>query len=534
MERGSVEGQVFHRAAVSELAPAAVRDDVRGHLVGLVRKELIRPERATFPGDDAFRFRHLLIRDAAYESLPKETRADLHERFAEWLERRSELIELDEIVGYHLEQAALYRGALGQDAGAVAERAGHHLSRAGHAAMGRSDLHAAKSLLGRALDLLPAGDPQRPLAVLALGDALHAGGEYALAIELLETLVHSTDVSVSSRARLLQEFARVDVDPHDANERGWPLVNDVVPVLERLDDHAGLAVAYTLAAMLDWHLSRARPATASLRKALAHARLAGDQRAVARAAYMLSAAAAWGPADPDEQAAIAAELDEFGMSSATAVNARRFVGTFSAMGRGDFDEARTLSDALGAANAELGDHVLAAASRQGRVLIELYAGNVEEAVAIGEEGYRMLMELGATGYASTQAVFLAMAHELAGRPDEAERLAVEGEEIGGPEDTVNFALGRAVRARVAIERGELADAERLAHDAVRYALETDFSWVHGTAYRALAAVHAAAERQDEARSALASALAAYREKGDVPMAKETEGLLAAIPRPPTG
>src|SRR4051794_4821690 len=522
MERGAVEGQVFHRSAVWELAPAGVREGVEGHLTGLVRKELIRPERATFPGDDAFRFRHLLIRDAAYEALPKETRAELHERFADWLEPRSELIELDEILGYHLEQAALYRRALGQESGAVAQRAGGHLAGAGHAAMSRSDLHGATNLLGRALDLLPADDPERPPALLALGDALHAAGEYGRSIELLETLVQSPDVSVASRARVLLELARVDVDPHAASERGWPVVNDVVPELERLEDHAGLAAAYTLAAMLDWHVSRARPATASLRKALSHAQLAGDQRAVARAAYMLAAAAAWGPADPDEQAAIAVELDEFGMSSAAAVNARRFIGAFAAFSRGDFDDARELSDDLNAANAELGDHVLAAASRQGRLLIELHAGRAEEAVTIGEDAYRRLMELGATGYASTQAVFVAMAHELAGRPDEAERMAVEGEEIGGPEDTVNFALGRAVRARVAAGRGTLREAERLAREAVDYALETDFLWVHGEAYRALAAVHAAAGRAEDARGALESALAAFREKGNLPMAEETE------------
>ena len=55
--------------------------------MALVRKELIRPERSTLPGEDAFRFRHLLIRDSAYEAIPKARRAELHERFADWLER---------------------------------------------------------------------------------------------------------------------------------------------------------------------------------------------------------------------------------------------------------------------------------------------------------------------------------------------------------------------------------------------------------------------------------------------------------------
>ena len=80
----------------------AGEESVTPRLAALVRKELIRPERAQLAGDDGFRFRHLLIRDAAYDALPKATRADLHERFAEWLEHNGRaLVELDEILGYH-------------------------------------------------------------------------------------------------------------------------------------------------------------------------------------------------------------------------------------------------------------------------------------------------------------------------------------------------------------------------------------------------------------------------------------------------
>ena len=112
--RGAVEGQLFHGGAVRELAPEPERADVATHLLSLVRKEMIRPDQPTFPDDEAFRFRHLLIRDAAYDSLPKETRAELHERFADWLVQQGNLVEQDEIVGYHLEQAYENRVALGR------------------------------------------------------------------------------------------------------------------------------------------------------------------------------------------------------------------------------------------------------------------------------------------------------------------------------------------------------------------------------------------------------------------------------------
>ena len=85
LERGAVEGQVFHRGAVQALAPE--EPALASHLAGLVRKELIWPAASQLPGDDAFRFRHQLIRDAAYEALSKATRAELHERFAGWIAR---------------------------------------------------------------------------------------------------------------------------------------------------------------------------------------------------------------------------------------------------------------------------------------------------------------------------------------------------------------------------------------------------------------------------------------------------------------
>ena len=106
-------------------------------LAALVRKELIRPDKPLAPGEDGFRFRHLLIRDAAYDALPKATRAELHERFADWLEERGgELVELDELLGYHLEQAAaLCRPSSGSPIAELAERAAERLAAAGRRAL---------------------------------------------------------------------------------------------------------------------------------------------------------------------------------------------------------------------------------------------------------------------------------------------------------------------------------------------------------------------------------------------------------------
>ena len=108
LERGSVEGEIFHRGAVQALGPEETRVTTR--LAALVRHQLVRPDRAQLAGDDGYRFRHLLIRDAAYDALPKAVRVDLHVRFADWLDEHGvALVEYDEIVGYHLGQAASCR-----------------------------------------------------------------------------------------------------------------------------------------------------------------------------------------------------------------------------------------------------------------------------------------------------------------------------------------------------------------------------------------------------------------------------------------
>ena len=112
LERGAVEGELFHRGAVQALSPDETQ--ITPRLAVLTRKELIRPDRSQLAGDDGFRFRHLLIRDAAYEALPKATRVELHRRYAEWLaDRGGDLVELDELLGYHFEQAAAYAAELG-------------------------------------------------------------------------------------------------------------------------------------------------------------------------------------------------------------------------------------------------------------------------------------------------------------------------------------------------------------------------------------------------------------------------------------
>jgi len=134
LARAAVAGREFARSAVAHLCPDDERPGIAATLLSLVRKELVRPAASTLPGDDGFGFRHALIRDAAYGTLPKEERAALHERYATWLEEHG---QEGELVGYHLEQAHRCRRDLGRPDDALARRAGELLGDAGARALAR-------------------------------------------------------------------------------------------------------------------------------------------------------------------------------------------------------------------------------------------------------------------------------------------------------------------------------------------------------------------------------------------------------------
>ena len=210
VDRGAVEGKVFHRGAVTALVREPDRGEVPRDLLALVRKEVVRPDRTQIPGDDAFRFRHLLIRDTAYESLPKAVRAELHEGFADWLAANAQLYEQDEIVGYHFEQASEFRRELEPDdprVAALGARAADRLGAAGRAAFEREDLYAARNLLERAVALLPEGRERRAL-LPDLVEAVYESDERSRGDEYLEELERGDEAE-----RALATAIRAIVNP---------------------------------------------------------------------------------------------------------------------------------------------------------------------------------------------------------------------------------------------------------------------------------------------------------------------------------
>ena len=109
LRSGSIAGMEVPLDAIVALLPDAATPFVDRHLDTLEGKRLIRHD-----GAEGFRFGHALIRMAAYQSLTREDRAELHERFAAWLESSREApVELDVLLAHHRARADEHRRAAG-------------------------------------------------------------------------------------------------------------------------------------------------------------------------------------------------------------------------------------------------------------------------------------------------------------------------------------------------------------------------------------------------------------------------------------
>jgi class 3 adenylate cyclase/predicted ATPase len=526
MERGAVEGKIFHRGSVHELAPEPLRPDVDGHLLTLVRKELIRPDRPTLPGEEAFRFRHLLIRDAAYESLPKETRAELHERFANWLDRHGELVEQDEIVGYHLEQAALYRSELGAPNAQLAERAAERLAAAARAAFGRGDWNAGRSLSRRTLELVPKRHQLRlglmPAYVLGLLDT----GEFEPARAAVEELRSSQDERAETFGRLL-EFEVSWIAGHGRPvEEFEQAVEYARAVFERLGDDEGLAYAFRALGYANWVRLRTAASARAFERATAHARRANAKALEGEFLVRSASAHMQGPTPvPDAIAYCERHLEE--ASSLVRSDMMRVLGPLYAM-RGDFATARELVRAGREGIREAGLLATAAAGAMVASFVEMYAGEPEEADRLLREGIAELERLGDHAYQSTATMYLAARLEEQGSVEEAERWLQRARELTNPSDLIDSIGVDAVEARLLARRGRLHEAEQLARKACEAAATTDLVGAHRLAVLALVRVLEEKDRLDEARQQLHRLLELFEAKEDVVMAARLRDQINAL------
>jgi predicted ATPase/class 3 adenylate cyclase len=477
IDPASVIGNYFQLAAVRELVDDFVAEQVDRRLAELTRKQLV------LPADSAFRFQHILIRDSVYEGLLKRARAELHERFVAWGDRVNgdRAVEFEEISGYHLEQAhrnLLELGIIDEHALAIGAEAARRLGSAGRRAFVRGDMSAAANLLLRATAPLPPQSTQRLALFPDLGEALMQLGEFEQAESLLEDAVATAELAgeqaLAANSRLVRLFVLLLAgETEDWTEQATRAVEEAILLCEAEGDEVGLARAWRLSAWNSLNACRYDASASALGRAIEHARRAGDVRQERRASTQYAISVVWGPLPVDECIASCEEIAARVAGDRQAEAAVNCVlGQLEAM-RGRFEPGRELCRSALAMFEELGLVVDAATVALSAGRVEMLAGDAQAAEAALRRGYEYFASVGERYLRSSLAGLLAEAVFVQGRWDEAEALAAETEELAAADDVDAQMLWRLQRARVLTVRGELANAERLAREAVDLLETTD-------------------------------------------------------------
>jgi class 3 adenylate cyclase/tetratricopeptide (TPR) repeat protein len=535
LDRGSVEGEVFHQGPVQALTGS----HVTSQLASLVRGELIRPDTGFLPGDEAFRFCHLLIRDAAYDSLPKAVRADLHERFADWLdEHATTLLERDELVGYHLQQAHQYHRELGDsvaDTGPLGERTAACLVAASGRAAERADYHAVANLLERALALGLADARDRARAEIELGEALFETGRLAESDEAYTGARDRAKAAgasgLAATALVRRERQRLQLDPEVDIDELTAGAEEAIRTLLELDDASAQAVAEQLLAEIAESRGQSAAALARQEQGAALAARAGEHQARRRMVRKAANLLALGPTPAGQGVERCRELmrtseDDPTLRATIGWN----LGVLLAMG-GRSEEALAVveesSAVLDALDSMTWTWLGRWASGWARELADDRAGAERDLIAWCE---RLRDARGAESVPAVNARSrLALLYCDDGRWSDAEDCLAASREVTEPQIVLAAVTHLTAQARVASHRGDHGGAFRLARRGIELIDPTDCLPLRARLWAALADIHRAAGNRSEADAAVARALELYDQKGNIAGAAHLRARAAATP-----
>ena len=523
IEPASVVGYLFVEPAVAALAPPDVAPRVGTELTTLAQKHFV--QRLEDGDDGQHRFEHIMIRDTAYEAILKRSRADLHERFVAWADgvNRDRAAEFEEILGYHLEQAWTYLSELGplDDHGlAIGANGAGRLASAGRRAFVRGDLSAAASLLGRAVALLPADDPERLRLLPEHGEALLMTGRFETAASVLQEAIERKEVAAAAAARasLVMMLVRLRTgDSQNWDETSVEAeIQRAIEVFEQLGDDGGLAMAWRLRAWAAGIACRYGDSVKANEQAIEHARRAGDVRQERRATTAYAGATSLGPTNVDdairrcEECLAATTGDRQSEGNLLAI-----LGGLYAM-QGEFDHARELIGRARALLEELGVDTEAAWVGIEAWRTERLAGDHVAAERELRRSYDALDAYGERYTLSTIAALLAQTLLEQGAPlEDAERMAERSRELASDGDIATQALWRCAAGRILARRGQPVEAEALVREGLVILEPTDFTTLQVDGYLDLGEVLAGAGRGDDARAAYEAARGLAESKGSV-------------------
>jgi len=500
----AVVGRFFSADAVVALAGKSAR----GLLAALEQKDLIRAQRVPFTDGDAYRFRHILIRDAAYEGLSKASRAELHERLVEWFQGVVTEREVDELVGWHLERSFALKRDLGVTDLEVAQRAHDSFVRVARRALGRGEVAAAASLLERALSLPGAEDSGRVEAQLDLVGVLLERGDLARADELVSGAIDRArelgEEALHARALVERSYLLSHTDPELWVQTARDTAKEAREPLGRANDDTGLARAWMLVVIHDYIQGRSDDLQAALEPALYHARRTGDRRHVHDLLTLAARSVLFAQMPVDDAIARCDALLGEGADRGVVHGVRACLNAMA----GRFDQARADYTAGQALLEEFGRTRLVAVNRTYGGVVELWAGDPAAAERELHRAARTLDAIGDRAPLSTVSLLLAAALQAQGRQEDALRWAEAGRRDASTADVVSQIQWRTTLARLVPER-----AVELSEKAISVADDTDWTVLQADASLCLRDVLLARGQTKDAARAGERAAALYRAKG---------------------
>ena len=423
------KASVFPRATF-DLSELALIADVDDEMLDVLEDEELLLRDAERPW--IWRFRHGLVRDVAYESLPKRERQRLHLQVADDLSRDpGAAARYPRSIAYHLERAARASLDLAPSDRSLAERAVQALAHAGDVALEGSDLRAAEDAYARALELAGAQrawGPREARILAGQGEARYWQGEFEDAVPVLERALELGDGDPEVRAQASRFLGDIELSIRGNRERASELLGDALAAARELGDPWTLPRTL-LAAGWDpyWRgdLDTAREMFAEALR-LARANPEGDAWAEARALVSLAMLA--GEMSDDEEA--------FGLGSealalAEASGDRFSIGvasesvgsTLRRMGR--FEEAAKHLDRAIEAFRELSARWELASALTSRGIVWRLERRPADALADLREAYRLCRELKERSIVTWTASWLSKALADVGETGAARRVLAE-------------------------------------------------------------------------------------------------------------
>jgi len=469
LQRAAVIGRIFWPGAVAHLA--GEMGDVDAGIEALLRRQLVlRDVRSSISGETAYRFKHVLIREVAYGGLSKSARAELHTRFAGWLEERAGG-ELLEIRAYHLDQACLLRAELdGAPPPELAHEAATALERAGARALGRDAHRSARRLYLRALELEPTLSRRYKAARAAwrLTDFPVVRREME---QVLETAREAGDQTIEGRALTALSEVAVLVDG-DVN-RGRALIEEALELLE--DDELGRFEALAALEHVEWSLGDLAALERVTREALEIAQRQGwkahESEAVNELANGYIAQLRMDEAQHYVRKALSLAQDS-GSIVARGL-ALRLCGKLY-LEKGELESAESSLQQSRSLLAESGASWLLARTLEHLGWVAWQRDDTATAERHFREAIRVLKPLEDRAALCEVQRGLAQLLIARGQLAEAERLALAARETVGPHDRTSIATTTMALGLVRAAQGRDEEAERLLTGAVAVVAETDF------------------------------------------------------------